>query len=74
MQTSNTPPKGAAIFTAAVLARNTDLLTHHNGLTTAATLLGPDDAQVVATLVDKLLPASGDERAQVLTLAWCWGR
>lgn len=67
-----TPPKGAAIFTARVLARDSYLLTNHNGLDTTAALLGLDSADAVTKLVADL-PANGDGRAQVITLALVLG-
>jgi ParB family transcriptional regulator, chromosome partitioning protein len=67
-----TPPKGAAIFVANCLARDGYLLTTHNGLDTTAALLGVDSGQAVAKLVADL-PASGDGRAQVITLALVLG-
>jgi ParB family transcriptional regulator, chromosome partitioning protein len=67
-----TPPKGAAIFVANCLARDGYLLTTHNGLDTTAALLGVDSEQAVAKLVADL-PASGDGRAQVITLALVLG-
>jgi ParB family chromosome partitioning protein len=63
-----TAPKGAAIFIADCLARDSYLLTNHNALGTAAELLGLDDAQAVPKLVADLA-ANGDGRAQVITLA-----
>jgi ParB family chromosome partitioning protein len=72
VQRSKTPPKGAAIFTARVLARDSYLLTNHNALDTTAALLGLDSAQAVAKLVADL-PVNGDGRAQVLTLALVLG-
>jgi ParB family transcriptional regulator, chromosome partitioning protein len=70
--TRKTPPKGAAIFVARVLARDSYLLTHHNALDTTAALLGLESAEAVAKLVSEL-PATGDGRAQVLTLALVLG-
>jgi ParB family transcriptional regulator, chromosome partitioning protein len=67
-----TPPKGAAIFVANCLACDSYLLTTHNGLDTTAELLGVDSAQAVAKLVADL-PANGDGRAQVITLALVLG-
>jgi ParB family transcriptional regulator, chromosome partitioning protein len=72
VQRSKTPPKGAAIFVANCLARDGYLLTTHNGLDTTAALLGVDSEQAVAKLVADL-PASGDGRAQVITLALVLG-
>jgi ParB family chromosome partitioning protein len=70
--TRKTAPKGAAIFVADCLARDSYLLTNHHGLDTTAALLDVDGADAVATLVAGL-PASGDARAQVLTLALVLG-
>lgn len=67
-----TPPKGAAIFIADCLARDSFLLTSHNALDTTAALLGVDSGQAVAKLV-AALPANGDGRAQVITLALVLG-
>lgn len=67
-----TPPKGAALFVAGVLASDSHLLSDHNALDTTAELLGADSAQAVAKLVADL-PASGDGRAQVITLALVLG-
>lgn len=70
--TRKTPPKGAAIFVARVLARDSYLLTNHNALDTTAALLGLESAEAVTKLVSDL-PATGDGRAQVLTLALVLG-
>jgi ParB family chromosome partitioning protein len=67
-----TPPKGAAMFVAACLSRDSYLLTNHNGLDTTAELLGVDSSEALAKLVTEL-PASGDGRAQVITLALVLG-
>jgi len=45
-----TPPKGAAVFIASCLARDSYLLTGHNALATTAELLGVDSAEAVAKL------------------------
>ncbi|MDG4667929.1 ParB N-terminal domain-containing protein [Mycobacterium sp. 236(2023)] len=66
--TRKTPPKGAAIFMAECLTRDGYLLTQHNGADLAAELLGLADADAVRDTVAKL-GASGDGRAQMLTLA-----
>jgi ParB family chromosome partitioning protein len=63
-----TPPKGAAQFVAEVLARDSFALTHHQAADTAAELLGVDGGEGLRKLVSGL-PASGDARAQVITLA-----
>ena len=67
-----TAPKGAAVFIADSLARDSYLLTTHNGLDTTAELLGVADTQAVAKLVADLA-ANGDGRAQVITLALVLG-
>src|ERR1700722_20331735 len=72
MQRSKTAPKGAAIFIANCLARDSYLLTNHNGMDTTAELLGVGDTQAVAKLVADLA-ANGDARAQVITLALVLG-
>jgi ParB family chromosome partitioning protein len=72
VQRSKTAPKGAALFIAATLARDSYLLTNHNGLDTTAELLGLDGAEAVAKLVADLA-ANGDGRAQVITLALVLG-
>lgn len=58
-----TPPKGAAIFIANCLARDSYLLPSHNALATTAELLGVDTAEAVAKLVTDL-PGNGDGHAQ----------
>lgn len=63
-----TAPKGAAMFIADCLARDSFLLTTPNALDTTAALLGVDSGQAVAKLAAEL-PANGDGRAQVITLA-----
>jgi ParB family chromosome partitioning protein len=70
--TRKTPPKGAAMFVADCLARDTGLLSDHQAQDTAAALLGVDNGQAVAKLVADL-PATGDGRAQVITLALVLG-
>jgi ParB family chromosome partitioning protein len=72
VQRSKTAPKGAAIFIAECLARDSYLLTTNNGLDTTAELLDVDDAQAVTKLVGDLV-ANGDGRAQVITLALVLG-
>ena len=66
------PPKGAAIFVADTLTRDSYLLTNHNGLDTSAELLGVDSAEAVAKMAAGLA-ANGDGRAQVITLALVLG-
>lgn len=72
MQRSKTPPKSAAIFTADCLARDSFLLTTNKALDTTAELLGVHSGQAVIKLVADL-PANGDGRAQVITLALVLG-
>lgn len=67
-----TPPKGAGLFVAGCLARDSALLTNNNALDTTAELLRVDSGQAVAKLVADL-PANGDGRAQVITLALVLG-
>lgn len=67
-----TPPKGAGLFVADCLARDSALLTHNGALDTTAELLGVDSGQAVAKLVADL-PATGDGRAQVITLGLVLG-
>lgn len=67
-----TPPKGAALFVARVLSRDSYLLTNHNASDTTAALLGLDSVDALAQSVSDL-PATGDGRAQVLTLALVLG-
>ena len=67
-----TAPKGAGLFVADCLARDSVLLTNNNALDTTAELLGVDSGQAVAKLVADL-PANGDGRAQVITLALVLG-
>jgi ParB family transcriptional regulator, chromosome partitioning protein len=69
-----TPPKGAAIFVADCLARDSYLLTTNNANATTAELLGVDHRpDVVSKLAGELSANSGDGRAQVLTLALVLG-
>jgi ParB family chromosome partitioning protein len=70
--TRKTPPKGAAMFVADCLARDSALLSDHQAQDTAAALLGVDNGQAVAKLVADLA-ANGDGRAQVITLALVLG-
>ena len=63
-----TPPKGAAQFIAACLARDSYMLTHHQVDDVAAELLGVQGRDGIRSLV-AALPDSGDGRAQVITLA-----
>ncbi|KPN48320.1 ParB/RepB/Spo0J family partition protein [Mycobacterium intracellulare] len=66
-----TPLKGAATFVADCLARDSYLLTHHNALATTAELLGAESAGAVSTLLTA--PATGEGRAQVITLGLVLG-
>ncbi|GAB4661640.1 hypothetical protein MOKP64_39540 [Mycobacterium avium subsp. hominissuis] len=52
-------PKGAAMFIADCLARDSYLLTNNKALDTTAELLGVDSGQAVGKLVADL-PANGD--------------
>ena len=70
--TRKTPPKGAAMFVADCLARDSALLSDHQAQDTTAALLGVDNGQAVAKLVADLA-ANGDGRAQVITLALVLG-
>lgn len=64
-----TPPKGSAQFIASCLARDSFMLTHHQVEDVAAELLGAQGGRDgLRTLIDGL-PANGDGRAQVITLA-----
>jgi ParB family chromosome partitioning protein len=67
-----TPPKGAAIFVADALARDSYLLTGHNAAETTAALLGLEHPQSVVKL-GSTLSGGGDARAQVITLALVLG-
>ena len=67
-----TAPKGAAMFIADCLARDSYLLTNNKALDTTAELLGVDSGQAVGKLVADL-PANGDGRAQVILLALVLG-
>lgn len=62
-----TAPKGAAIFVADCLARDSYLLTNHNAAEMTAELLGLDNAHSVSK-VASTLSATADARAQVITL------
>lgn len=66
-----TPPKGAAVFVADCLARDSYLLTQHNALATTAEMLCAENEQAVPKLLADA--AIGDGRAQVLTLALVLG-
>ncbi|WP_273735457.1 ParB/RepB/Spo0J family partition protein [Mycolicibacterium septicum] len=64
-----TPPKGSAQFIASCLARDSFMLTHHQVDDVAAELLGIQGGRDgLRALIDGL-PANGDGRAQVITLA-----
>ena len=62
-----TLPKGAATFIADCLARDSYLLSQHNGDDVAAELLGIDAAAIHRAVSD--LPAGSDNRALVIALA-----
>jgi ParB family transcriptional regulator, chromosome partitioning protein len=68
-----TPPKGAAQFVADCLARDSFMLTHHQAADTAAEFLGADAGRDGLRTLIARLPASGDGRAQVITLALVLG-
>jgi ParB family chromosome partitioning protein len=67
-----TPPKGASVFIAECLARDKYLLQENHGDDTAAELLGLGKSTGIRDLV-KSLGATGDTRAQVITLALVLG-
>ncbi|GAT12124.1 ParB N-terminal domain-containing protein [Mycolicibacterium novocastrense] len=67
-----TPPKGAAVFVADCLARDKYLLQENRGDDTAAELLGLGKSTGIRELI-KGLGATGDPRAQVITLALVLG-
>lgn len=72
-----TPPKGAGRFVADALARDSHLLTEHNGQYMTASILGLDpkggeEGAAIRALVTGL-PDNGDARAQVLILATVLG-
>lgn len=67
-----TPPKGAAIFIVNVLTRDLGLLNDYRASQTATELLGVTDLDAVRQQVASL-PATGDGRAQILTLALVLG-
>jgi ParB family chromosome partitioning protein len=66
------PPKGAAVFIAECLARDKFLLQENHGDDTAAELLGLGKSTGIRELI-KNLGATGDARAQVITLALVLG-
>jgi ParB family chromosome partitioning protein len=70
--TRKTPPKGAGVFVAGCLARDSYLLTQNQADDIAAELLGLDSAAAIGTLVDNL-GSGGDGRAQVIVLALVLG-
>lgn len=68
-----TPPKGAGRFVADAVARDSHLLTEHNGQHVTAAILGldpkgGDEGAAIRALVTGL-PDNGDARAQVIILA-----
>ena len=67
-----TAPKGGAIFVAHCLTRDVRLVEEYRGGEIAAEMLGVADLQAVHQLVAELA-ASGDGRAQVITLALVLG-
>ncbi|MFS0901293.1 ParB/RepB/Spo0J family partition protein [Mycolicibacterium litorale] len=67
-----TAPKGAAMFVASCLTRDVRLIEEHHGGQISAELLGASDSTAVTTMVAEL-PATGDGRAQVITLALVLG-
>jgi ParB family chromosome partitioning protein len=69
-----TLPKGAAVFIADCLARDSYMLTNLHAEDTTAELLGVDNAGAgVRKLIAELSPGSADGRAQVITLALVLG-
>ena len=70
--TRKTAPKGAAMFVAACITRDVRLIEEHHGGRISAELLGASDAAAVKKMVADL-PATGDGRAQVITLALVLG-
>jgi len=70
--TRKTAPKGAAMFVAACLTRDVRLIEEHHGGQISAELLGASDSAAVKKMVAEL-PATGDGRAQVITLALVLG-
>ena len=67
-----TAPKGAAMFVASCLTRDVRLIEEHHGGQISAELLGASDSTAVTKMVAEL-PATGDGRAQVITLALVLG-
>jgi ParB family chromosome partitioning protein len=72
-----TPPKGAGRFVADALARDSHMLTEHNGQHVTAAILGLDpkggeEGAAIRALVTGL-PDNGDARAQVIILATVLG-
>jgi hypothetical protein len=72
VQSTKTPPKGAAVFVAECLARDKFLLDQHHGDETAAELLGMDNSAAVRKQVESL-GTGGDARAQVIVLGLVLG-
>lgn len=70
--TRKTPPKGAAMFVAACLTADVRLIEEHHGGQISAELLGASDSAALKKQVADL-PATGDGRAQVITLALVLG-
>ena len=67
-----TPPKGAAIFVATMLTRDLGLLNDYRASQTATELLGVTDLDAIRAQITAL-PATGDGRAQIITLALILG-
>ncbi len=67
-----TAPKGAAMFVASCLTRDVRLIEEHHGGQISAEMLGASDSTAVTKMVAEL-PATGDGRAQVITLALVLG-
>jgi ParB family chromosome partitioning protein len=67
-----TAPKGAAMFVAHCITRDVRLIEEYHGGEVAAELLGVADLAAVHEMVADL-PATGDNRAQVITLALVLG-
>jgi ParB family transcriptional regulator, chromosome partitioning protein len=72
VQRSKTPPKGAAIFVAHCLTRDPRLVDEYHGRAVVAEMHGVTDIEAVHKQVRELA-ASGDGRAQVITLALVLG-
>lgn len=64
-----TTPKGAGLYLADVIVNRPDLFSDYHGQNLAPELLGLADSETTQMAVAKLLPATGDGRAQVILLA-----